>query len=264
MFRFSKLLILVFFITLMLTGCDENTILLTKQSYPATYNQLDVSKIQELGLRLTASNPYLFQTVNKYGFIGDSRNVFPSFPPAITSLSKQDARKVVENFISENSDILGVKYTDDVNFIRIDSSIIYDGTLKWMFQTGNQVFSNLEVYNTGIRFHVTNGKVTWCIGNWYPQIVVPSKFGIGERAIKSMLQGRVVTHYNFAGQPYTLTISNSAAENAEFSTLIYPVQTEEKIEVRVVWKVHVPDVYFRFFIDVMSGEILAETPTIIS
>lgn len=262
--RLITKLIVTGFTGFILSGCENPEILKISQNYPSTYSNLDKTTLQKLKSELVLTNPYLFQTVNDFGFIGASGNEIPSVPPTVSDLNRNEAQSVIRKFISDNATVLGIKNREEVSFERVDSFKIYDGSLKWMFQTGNQVYKGLQVYNSSIRFHIANGKITWCTGNWYPEIIIPEKFKINEKAVKSMLSGKVVGHYNIAGQLSTITISKLNLENAQFSKLIYPVETDEKIEIHVVWDVLVPDVFFRFFIDVMSGEILQEAPTIIS
>jgi len=254
----SALVILTFI------SCDENDIFHVNQNYPSTYTKLESSALEQLRTKLLETNPYLFQTVNDFGFIGDSRTEFPVLPPTIADLTKQEAQVIIGKFITENSAILGIKYREEVNFVKADSSRVYDGSLSWMFTIGNQFYQNIEVYNSALRIRVINGKITYCIGNWFPEIIVPQKFKFDKRKIKSLLLNKVVTHYNIAGQPYTMKITSESLESAEFSNLIYAVESDDLIKIHVVWKVYVPDVYFKFYIDVISGEIINSAPTIIS
>ena len=45
---------------------------------------------------------------------------------------------------------------------------------------------------------------------------------------------------------------------------IYPVKSDDKIQLFVTWKIYIPDVYYIIYIDVMTGEVIASEPTIIS
>ncbi len=264
MCRLTVNIIITVFVSYFLSGCENPEILKIRDNYPSTYSKLDETSLRKLKSELGIANPFLFQTVNNFGFIGEFRSEMPSTPPTVTDLNRNEAQAALSKFISDNAAILGIKNREEVSFVRVDSFKIYDGSLKWVFQTGNQVYKGLEVYNSTVRFHITNGKITWCTGNWYPEIIIPEKYKTNEKTIKSMLSGKVVGHYNIAGQLNTMTISKSNLENAQFSKLIYPLETNKEIKVHVVWEVLVPDVFFRFFIDVMSGDILQQTPTIIS
>ncbi|HPR84568.1 MAG TPA: hypothetical protein PLG33_00875, partial [Prolixibacteraceae bacterium] len=45
---------------------------------------------------------------------------------------------------------------------------------------------------------------------------------------------------------------------------IYPIKSDDKIQLFVTWKIYVPDVFYILYVDVMTGETIAAEPTIIS
>jgi len=61
-----------------------------------------------------------------------------------------------------------------------------------------------------------------------------------------------------------MTITAKSLETTEFSKLIYPLKTADKIELRVVWVVSIPEVFYVIYLDVMTGEIVGGYPTIVS
>jgi hypothetical protein len=48
-----------------------------------------------------------------------------------------------------------------------------------------------------------------CIGNWYPEIFIPTEFNVNQTKAKADLIGKVVTHYRFEGPKYTVAISEA-------------------------------------------------------
>lgn len=74
-----------------------------------------------------------------------------------------------------------------------------------------------------------------------------------------------MTHYDIAGKPYYVKITTADLEKSTSKLKIYPIKDAKKIELRVTWEINIPTpVYYKIYIDVMTGEIIAKEPTIIS
>lgn len=60
-------------------------------------------------------------------------------------------------------------------------------------------------------------------------------------------------------------ISSSSGYNGAIGWSILPVNNDDMIELRVGWLFNIPGpVYYKIYIDVMTGEIIGQEPTIIS
>jgi len=113
-------------------------------------------------------------------------------------------------------------------------------------------------------FHLENGKVTSCYGNWYPEVFIPSEFNYNQSKAELTLIGKTVSHYTIAGKEYTYTISENNLRNSVCHLKILSKEYEDKIEMRVCWQINVPDVFYILYVDVISGDIVGQAPTIIS
>jgi hypothetical protein len=65
---------------------------------------------------------------------------------------------------------------------------------------------------------------------------------------------------DYFGDPLTADIDKST-----IGLKILPITADDKIELRVAWLINIPGpVYYKIYVDVMTGEIIGQEPTIIS
>ena len=130
----------------------------------------------------------------------------------------------------------------------------------------NQRYQGLEVEFTEIiidpSWRGNPGRLVAVGGNWYPHIYVPDREAISPEEAQRRLIGTELDY----GSPYgesILTVSEASfPEHARVEKLIYPLHLEDRIELRVAWKVEVypnsgdrgPD--FFVYVDTMTGEQL--------
>jgi hypothetical protein len=259
--RKSLPIILPFLIFLM--SCEKINI---PENYPTTYKKLDSATLSQMRSSFATINPYMTTSVNDFGFCdyyGDPLNV--GTPPLQSAITESVAIGIVKTFVSRNQLQTGIPNTDDLTFHSISTTTGYGGAIGWHFKSENQRIDTIEVVYSMILFHLTNGVVTSCYGNWFPQIEIPSRFNFSQKEAIASLNGKVVSHYSFAGTEYTVKISNSDLEKSTTSLKIFPISSDDKIELRVCWQINIPmPVYYLIYIDVMTGKIVDEQPTIIS
>jgi hypothetical protein len=264
--RFSKLLSYISFLILLLPGCNDKELIVNyDNNYPSSYSKLDSTTYKLMKAKFATDNPFLVTSLTEFGFCGnyDFLNTAP-WPVRTTDISKEDAKNIVISFVSQNSKQTGVLNPSDITFMSIDSSRIYGGGLDWVLRTGSQKYNDLEVFNSDILFVIANGKMTNCHGNWFPQIYIPSKLNVNEEKAKSLLLNKIVYLSDIMGRSIPMTITAKSLEAAEITKMICPVQTADKIKLHVVWQVNIPDVYYVFFLDVMTGETVGSYPTAFS
>jgi hypothetical protein len=112
---------------------------------------------------------------------------------------------------------------------------------------------------------IKNREIEYCIGNWYHNIYVPKSFNFDQDKAKAILVNKVVSHTTIGGQQYNVTISATDLNSSITKLKILPLTTDDKIELRVSWQINIPGpVYYKIYVDVMTGDIIGEEPTIIS
>lgn len=228
-------------------------------NYPTTINILSQD---ELSLRINEyyeRNLYITTTLNDYGFCSASLRDEANLT-SFNSVSIDEATAIVENFISINSNETGICTVNDVAYDDIDEF----GENHWYFTTKNQTIDTIEVINTRIGFRVYNAEVVVCNNNWYPEIYVPGTFNFNPEKAKSILVNRVVTHLTWTG-PLNITITSENLNESTVRLVIVPIEYEERIELKVTWEIDIPyPVHYLIYVDVMTGEIIREIPTIFS
>jgi len=256
----------VFLLIIFIQSCDQiDTTTIGDKNYPTIYRKLDATTLNQMRTDFAKTNPFLNTSITDFGFCGYTADyISTAWPTRIPDLTKIEAINATRLFISQNTARLGVKITDAITFSRVDSFTIYEGSIKWYLYSDTQKIGDLEVYDTYLRFSLTNGKMTSSDGNWYPYIYIPARININEVKARSILLNKVVYLSDFSGKPISMTITAKSLETAEFSKLIYPLKTTDKIELRIVWVVNIPEVFYVIYMDVMTGEIVDGYPTVIS
>ena len=259
----TKPLSIILFFSVLLLSCEKIEI---PKDYPTTYNKLSSVTISQMRTSYAAKNPYMVTSVNEFGFCDYLQDLLDvDTPPVQASITQSEAIGKIKQFISQNSSETGVNYPDDISFYQISSDTGYGGAVGWHFKTTNQKVDTIEVMYSMILFHLTNGEVTSCYGNWYPDIFIPSHFNIDQTKAKAGLNGKTVSHYTFSGSEYTVTISQKDLDSSTIVLKVLPIEDTDKIELRVCWQINIPGpVYYKIYVDVMTGIIIGQEPTIIS
>ena len=264
-FRSCFTVIIIIFIFIFQSCENYDLTITTDRNYPTTYRKLDDATLIQMRKDFALSNPFLSSSITDYGFCGFLSNLLPAPSTVrIPDLTKAEAINLTKSFISQNSTLLGIKSTSEVTFSRIDSFIIYDGSVKWFLSSNTQKNDGLEVSDTYLNFSLTNGKMTSCDGNWYSSIFIPPIINYDETSARKLLLNKIVYLSDIAGHPIPMTITVKSLKTAKFSKLIYPLRTTDKIELHVVWVVNIPDVYYVVYMDVMTGDIIGGYPTVLS
>lgn len=253
--------IIVFF-SVILISCEKSNV---QSDYPTTYWKLSESVISQKKTDYINRNQYIRSSINEFGFCdfnGDPLNT--ETPPFAGEISESDAIHIIKEFVSKNSAESGINNPDELDFYSASYDIGYGGSVLWHFKSENQKFDNIEVLQSRILFHLENGKVTSCYGNWYPEVFIPSEFNYNQSKAELILIGKTVSHYTIAGKEYTYTITENNLRNSVCHLKILSKEYEDKIEMRVCWQINVPDVFYILYVDVISGDIVGQAPTIIS
>jgi hypothetical protein len=254
----SRLIIPVFLF--LLVACEKVNI---PNGYPTTYSK--INNLSQKQANYISRNPYIESSLNDFGFcdiIGDLLN--RSTPPSIGDVSESEATAGVSDFVSNNASETGIYDPQLLAFRSKTKQISYSGSVLWHFRSLNQKIDTIEVLFTDMLFHLENGKMTSCYGNWYPEIYIPSEFNFYQSKAKNVLIGKVVSHYSIGGEEYKFTISKNNLDNCSFHLKILPKKIDDIIELHVCWEIYVPDVDYILYVDVMSGDIVGQEPTIIS
>ena len=235
----------------------------TDINYPTTIHRLSEETLMRMRNDYAQRNPYLLYTLNQFGFCAiDAEGVSALATPA-GSFTEEEAILAVKEFVARNPEFTGVTNPDDLHFGRITSSTSFNN-VYWHFWVEQKEINHIEIYKTGIVFHIMNRGVYLCWGYHFPNVYVPEKFNFAVERAKSKLLGKEVVHLGWAGQYSLGKVKVEHLQGATTNLIIVPLITEEKIELRVTWKIYLEPLCYIFYVDVMTGEIIQEEPTIIA
>lgn len=251
-----------------LSGCRKSEDVFWDANYPTTINKLDDQILNKLKVDFYKNNIYITSSLNQFGFCDLEEIHENSFsPPLLNVLSETEAINKAKDFIEKNKKFLGAPNSLAIDFSRAELStgIYWDNASWWFLVTKNQKIDTIDVLNTDIRVNIKNQEVVFCVGNWYPSVYIPHDFQVNQSKARSILLGRSVSHITFGGDVYKVKISQGDLDASKINLKIYPVETEDKIQLHVIWAINIPaPVYYLIYVDVMTGEIIGEQPTIIS
>lgn len=256
-----KKLSILLIITLFIAGCGKSDL---ESTYPTVYKKITTATLAQLREAFAQKNIFLASSLNEFGFCGYAGDLrTPSANPYPQKLTRAEAIALVKKFVSENPTATGVRNADELKFTQVDSYTGYNGALFWSLLSSDQKIGLVDVVYSKIRFVIKNNTVQLCVGNWFPDIYIPERFTIDQKEARSLLVNRVVSHYTWAGVRH-VKITTEDLNKSVVILKILPVKTDDKIELRVVWQVNIPNpVYYLINVDVETGEIVAERPTVI-
>jgi hypothetical protein len=264
----SKQLLFSLFVACLLISCDKTDLNYTQDSnYPTVINKLSSTVLTGLKTDYAQKNQYISSSLNQFGFcdLEEINNSVVS-PPLSNLLAQSEAIEIVNSFVSKNTTYTGIENPAVLSFSdTFLSSPYWDGATCWVLKSSNQFFDTVEVINSRIIFHLKSHELVYCAGNWYPKVYIPGTFNINRDNAKSLLLNKIVWHSTIAGVPYSAQITDESLAASTVRLIIVPVTTEDKIELRVTWQFNIPaPVYYIIRVDVMTGDIISQEPTIFS
>ena len=230
-------------------------------NYPTTIYRLPAETLLQLRSDFQQRNPYVTSTLNQFSFcsgFGTSTNIAGGF-------TREEAIAAVKEFVARNPEYTGVNNPDDLEF----RSIGFDGDVnRWRLRTETQKINNIEVFGAEVFFRIQGYTLYECSGNYYPNVYVPEKYTFDMERAKSLLLGKEIIHPTTWTGPRSMGIvTDEDLQKSDVIMTILPlghhIKTDEKIELRVTWNILLNTLCQRLYVDVMTGEIIFEHPTLI-
>lgn len=253
-------------ILILFYSCEKSSYLTENDPYyPTIIKRVDADQLSKLKSDFARQNIYLKTSLNEYGFCDYAEDYFEKpVPPIDTTVIKDEAINIAKKFIAENTKYSGVKQIKDLEFRKIeDMNGFWDGNKGWHLLTSNQRVDAMEVMSTSILINLRGKEVVYCLGNWFPDIYIPKKFNVTANEAKASLQGMMLVHYGWGGPIYVRVTAESLRESTIW-LVVYPVEFDDHKEIRVAWEIYIPQVSYILYVDVITGEVIGETPTIIA
>ena len=268
--RLVLMIIPVLICGMALNSCDTKTDdesridIITDINYPTTIRRLSEETLMRMRNDYAQRNPFFFSNINQFGFCAIVEGSYGLPVPPDEVFAEEEAIASVKEFVSRNPEYTGIKNLDDIHFERVTQSVGTNGNITWVLRTKNQTFNETEIMSTGFVFHTKYREVVGAWGRNFPSVYIPEKFNFTVEQAKSKLLGKEVIHLGWAGQYSLGKIKKEHLQEATTDLIIVPIITEEKIELRITWKIYLASLYYIYYIDVMTGKIIQEEPTIIA
>jgi len=231
--------------------------------YPTTIYCLSEEILLKKRNDFAHRNPDIATSLNQFGFCA-SVNVLYGGPTKSGNFTEEEAIAAVKQFVDINPEYTGISNSNDLKFRgAVSSTSGYNDALFWYLGTENQIIKGIEVAYSGIMFHTKDRSLIWCNGNHFPDVYIPKKFNFNIERTKSQLLGKEIIHYGWTTYSAGF-VTPERLQQSITKLIIIPVTTDEKIELRVCWQIYLEaPLHYIFEIDVMTGEIISEAPTIV-
>ncbi len=264
------------FITIFLIsfcGCDVFHLDEDAPVYPSRLSKLEMEELIELNEKFQSQNDNICSTLNEYGLTGYSTVLFdgesapcPDREPGPIELTEPATLlPIASEVLISNSEFTGVSTVEDLVLLEMEplrGCITCDGQnneseiTEWKFVFENQIINGLEVYDSSITVFVDANGVNRIWGNWFEQPTIPPRANFLPEEIADNLEGQTL-NWTENGEEYQQTITADQL-NLPDEKIIIPFENEEtdKLELRVGWKIELPNENIPFGGWVIIGDII--------
>jgi hypothetical protein len=260
---------LIFFVFIAFSSCKKDDSTPSDPLYPTIVERLNSIDYSNKMTEYWGRNPYLQSDLNGFGFCAETDNYRElDAPGTYKEITYTAAKTIVKKFISKNPKETGIKDTTNVD-LTVVRQYASGNFFVTIVQTQEQMIDTLSIRYSTLSFRIENEQVVECVNNWFSDVYVPSTFFITpEKAI----DGLVGEEYSLPTMSGSVTgnVVQSDLEGATLETLIiqYPnqasINTTQKLELRIVYKIFLPNTWTIFYVDVMYGTVLDTDATIVS
>lgn len=184
----------------------------------------------------------------------------------------KDVETIALNYIEEYQIYYGLSNIMDLNVREISGYWVgYGGKFlqehesdrnRWYVSFENQVYKNIEVYNSKIGLYISPKGVYQSYGNWYPEIYIPQNLDVSFSEAKQKIVGEIIGYSDWGGSKQHAVTSDDFYSNDTPEKMIIPFRKGDCIELRLCWKIESKTIW-NFYVDVMSGELIMNEQTVI-
>lgn len=261
-------------------GCDVLGPAETEGRYPTTFRPLPASDLSKLKSEYATLNQNRICTsLNRYGFPEYDLGLCLNRPilrvPISESVDSAAARAKLP--LLKNAKFTSVDDTAEVKLARaipLNGCIKCDGSpgdirqISWRFDFANQIYSGLEVEESGIVAFADAQGVYMLGGNRFKNIFVPALDRYTLSHTKELLVGRRIRVIGSWEETYYQITAESFLSDAANRKVILQVKQGEALELRVAWKIGVAwrtgqssdpaSPAWSVYVDTTTGEVLRE------
>lgn len=259
----SNLLISTFtlFLVFFMQYCDGTSINNNEidENYPAKLFPLTEDEWQKLQNEFDLLNDSTICTkLNEYGFTGDRDNS-KIHPDQGIKIDESTALRIAADCVLKNKKFTNVSDSLDLIASLSFSTVLEEDSTKWKFTFGPQTYNGYEIPFSWIEVYLYGDGVYRLSGFWYSDIYIPDDDNIDIENAKEKIIGESITWYGDDGKPNEFIIDQESILEPIVKA-IFPLDKEDCIELRVVWKIPIEFGSFtgwHVYLDTSTGEIIA-------
>ena len=262
---FNCLVVIAIIFGITLLSCDKNDSndKIDDPMYPTTFNRLSEKDFLQMRNDFAQRNPTMISSIDRFGFAGWSEELINAASSSSGTFTEEEAIEAVRQFVALNPET-GITAPNNLQIEQISQGVGADRENTWIIKIGNQKINNIEIYDTSFSFNLRNRALYFCNGHHFPNVYVPENFNFDIERAKLQLLGREVIISGWGGPMNFGKVKAKDLQGSAADLIIVPQRSEEKIELRVTWRIGVSTMPYVFYVDVMNGEIIMEGATVIA
>lgn len=129
----------------LLGSCKDFVDIPVDKNYPTTIYKLSTADCEKAYKDYIARNQYITSDIDFFGFCSLTKNRNDVAYPPLKKITKEEAIKIVKDFIAKNPKETGISDASKVNLNFSNETFTYDGSQLIVFMSDNQIVSNVEL-----------------------------------------------------------------------------------------------------------------------
>lgn len=251
----------ILLLTLFVQACSKNEVeKVPSPEYPYTYEVLSKQDLDVELQKFNSINTIESLTINEFGILSGSIPVNLS-----TGLDSTLVKENISMIINTYGHFIGIDKSVNLNIATDVSTRLNGGvevSLGQYFKYGLKAYPtfllkqnklkdrNMENVQVKFYFSQTDNKMQ-ILGRWYPEVYIP------EEEIKNTDQALAISIQYIKENHKDVTLLNlSNIEKDKFNKVLYPLQKENKVEIRECWEVTFWDNSVKTLVDTQTGEVV--------
>ena len=227
-------------------------------NYPTTIYPLSDAEWQILQTELDSLNDSkLCTNLNAYGFT-EKQNYFAVHPNPNIKITKAEALQIALDCLNKNKKFTNISDTSAISKNIVTISPTNTDSTCWVIRFGNQSYHGYEILKSHVSVVTFGDGVYYILGCWYLDIFIPSIENVDIEQAKSLVTGESIIWAGYNGEPHEFIVTEESIIDS-IVKVIYPVETDSSLELRVTWKIPIRFLDFagwHIYLDTSTGDII--------
>lgn len=227
--------------------------------YPLVIPALSSNAVKELQAEFDAlNNNAVFAEIDQFGLLSADYNMpYDQKPSGAPLTDEEEILRMTRETLIKNSRFTNVTETtplDNYTIWQVPASNSY-----WIINYTFDTYNGIKMFPLSMRIEFKQYAyyITGCYP--HPDIIIPETEKISLEQAKASVTGKILTYYNFAGEPVDYEITESSLASTPGTKAIIPNLKTDRLEYRYCWEIWIADRMWYIYVDVMTGETIKIT-----